>query len=144
MLSGCRGTESVVSGAERAEFSQLSYPSDATVGPPLEVHVVRDGRRGLRVMNLTPADLGRVQVWLNAEYVRVVDEVAIGETWLSLRRWVNGFGESYPTGTFFSPDKNQPLALAEVYDPSTGLRRQLVVRRSDDRRATGALTTVSD
>lgn len=139
-LPGCRGVSAVVNQAEREAFSELPYPEQAEVGPALDVHVERDGRE-IRVINLTPRPLGRVQIWLNAEYVRVVEGLPIGTTELSLPRWVNQYSEPYPVGTLLSPDRNQPLALAELYDPQTGLRQQLVVRRTDDKRATGSLTT---
>jgi hypothetical protein len=41
---------------------------------------------------------------------------------------VNRYGEPYPIGGFFTPDKTFPVVLVEVYDPATGKRHRLLAR----------------
>ena len=139
-LAGCDGPDSLIDEARAQQQAELIYPEAAELGPDLEVLVMRD-RRKIRLVNLTPRSLRRVQVWLNAEYTRTLDRIEIGsDNVFALRRWVNSHGESYPTGSFLAPDKSRLLALAEVYDPRTGLRHRLVVQPQQDT-VTGSLQT---
>ncbi len=140
VLVGCRGAGDLLAETQARDVATLAYPEEAQVGPDLPVHVVRDGRQ-IEVINLSSRSYRRVELWLNQAYARPVDRLEIGKNWLSLRRFVNDFGETYPTGTLLSPDKNEPVVLAELYDPSTRVKHRLVVRPSGDERETGSLQT---
>ncbi|MEQ9454571.1 MAG: hypothetical protein RLN76_08285 [Phycisphaeraceae bacterium] len=126
-VPGCRGTADLLASAQTEELAQLRYPEEAQHGPDLDIQLEQHGRN-LTVINLEPLRFRSIQLWLNAEYARPIDQIRIGENTFSLRRWINRYGETYPTGSFLAPDQRVPIALAEVYDPSTNLRHKLVVR----------------
>ena len=112
-----------------AQLSQMTYPSDeAALGEDLRVYAVRDG--GTLVLdNLTAQTFSDVQLWVNQQWVGIIDELPIGtNNRYDLDRFINEHGETYPTGSWLSPDKAQRMVLVELVDPQTGKRHRLVVR----------------
>lgn len=124
-LLGCAGKP-----RPSAELAQAvpPYPIDAQVGPDLDVVVVRSGGQ-IELVNRTPRAYESVVLWLNGQFVRPVDRVAIGSNpGLPLREFVNGYGEGFPTGSFLRPERSAVLVLAELYDPQVNVRHRLVVQ----------------
>lgn len=113
-----------------AVLSKLRYPAEAPLGEDLDILVVQEGR-WLRLVNRLPQRFEKMQLWLNRQYVGQVEKIEIGtENLLELRRFINEYGEAYPAGGFLQPDKAFPVVMAELYDPQTGQRHRLLVRRS--------------
>jgi hypothetical protein len=129
-LGGCGSTA-----AEKrttAELAKLPYPKSAAIGDDLEV-IVEQSRTTVKLTNITPHSFHNVQVWLNQQYVTPVKSIPLGvggkSTELDLERFIDSHGRSYPVGGILSPDKGFPVVLAEIFDPATGRRHRLVVRR---------------
>jgi hypothetical protein len=126
--AGCQGVDK----QRASELSQLRYPADAPAGPDLDI-VVRQKGSSLDLKNRTPAAYRDVQVWLNQQFVSPLPQLPIaegGETRdVPLRQFINHRADPYPVGGFLSPDRGFPVVLAELYDPATGLKHRLLVRR---------------
>lgn len=111
-------------------LSSLVYPAESDRGQDLDVLVVRNNDN-ISMVNRTPRVYHNVEIWLNQQYVNIVPRLQIGKdssTSLSLSTFINRHGEVYPVGGILTPDKNQPLIMAELFDPATGLRHHLLVQ----------------
>lgn len=128
-LSGCMYWFEPQPDAQMApELSKLRYPTDATLGPDLDILVAVNGGT-MSLTNRTAHTYANRQLWLNQQYVGLVDKVAIGtENHFDLTQFINLHGECYPIGTFLQPENAFPLVLAELYDPVTKVRQRLVAR----------------
>ncbi len=129
LLSGCRSAPD----ATRAALAQQAYPADSTLGEPVDVLVVRHGG-DIQIINRTPRSYDGMQLWLNQQYLGQPGLIRIGTgNRASLSRFINRFGESYPTGSMLTPEKSYPIVLAELYDPAAATRYPLVVRLESNR-----------
>ena len=117
--------------AASIELGKTPYPSSAPVGDDLDI-VVTQKRSTLYLDNRTPIVLKNIHLWLNQQYIGVMPQIDIGHesenNTVDLSKWVNRYGETYPLGGFFTPDKAFPVVLAEVFDPATGKRHRLLAR----------------
>jgi len=104
------------------------YPdAPEALGEDLDMIAERNGRM-LTVRNFEPRSFDNVQVWVNQEWVGEVEQIAIGSgNRFDLTKFINGYGEVYPVGSWLSPDKALRVALVEIYDPETGKRHRIVV-----------------
>ncbi|MEM8738354.1 MAG: hypothetical protein AAGG38_07745 [Planctomycetota bacterium] len=126
LSTGCAAPLTVTQSERRARLAAYTYPADAEIGPDLDVVVRREGETVIFV-NRTASVYRDVQVWLNQQYVRDLPGIAIGtDNRFTLTRWVNEHREPFPVGSLLSPDKADPLLLAELYDPRTRLRHRLL------------------
>jgi hypothetical protein len=104
------------------------YPRDAPAGDVLDIVVRREGRH-VRLNNRTAVPHENVQIWLNRQYAGNVSRLHIGDAnRIRLSQFANHFGEPYPVGGLLTPDRNFPIVLAEIYDPTTHTRHQLLSR----------------
>lgn len=111
-------------------LSSLVYPSQSDRGQDLDILVVRK-HDSISLINRTPRVYHNVEVWLNQQYVNVVPRLEIGKdasTRLALPSFIDSHGDVYPVGGLLTPEKNQPLLMAELFDPATGLRHHLLVQ----------------
>jgi hypothetical protein len=117
--------------AAAIELGKTPYPETASYGDDLDI-VATQKRGTLYLDNRTPTVLKDVQLWVNQQYVGLVPLIEIGRdspsNEIDLTKLVNRFGEAYPIGGFFTPDKTFPVVLVEVYDPATGKRSRLLTR----------------
>ena len=114
-LFGCATQQSTATApALIKELSQTPYPWNADT-KDLDVVVVRDGP-AIVLTNRTPAVYRKTQVWLNQQYVAMVDEIPIGSpTRFELRQFINEHEEPFPVGGLLTPEKTRPVVLAELY-----------------------------
>ncbi len=132
LVLGACSPPPVLDPAPRA--ATAAYPEDAPLGPDLDVVVVRE-RGQIRLVNREARSFGPGELWLNAQYVRPVQRIEIGtDNQLDLEAFRNGFEEPYPTGTFFRPEQNRRLVLAELYDPRANVRYRLTVQPEEQPR----------
>lgn len=125
-LTACVPPLTVGQAERRARLAALDYPADAEYGPDLDVVVDREGSTVVLV-NRTPAVYRDVRVWLNQQYVRELPRIEIGPgNRFDLTRWVNEHREPFPVGSLLAPEEAQPVLLAELFDPETGLRHRLL------------------
>lgn len=114
--------------ARMDQLAALVYPREADYGQPLDILVVRQGA-AVTLINRTARDYHEVEIWLNQQYVTTLARLDIGPgTHLGLTAFVNRHGEIYPVGGLLTPDLNQKLLMAELFDPATGLRHHLLVQ----------------
>ncbi len=126
-FGGCTASPKI-DATEVRQRAAMRYPEEAEAGEPLDIVAVRDGDR-LRLINRTPRTYGAVELWLNHEYVGIVDHIRIGtDNTAHLPDFINRHGESFPTGSFLRPERSRPLVTAEIYDPTTDTRRALIVQ----------------
>lgn len=117
------------------DLSKLSYPAEAAAGADLDILVIKKGDT-IHFVNRTTAVHRTVQVWINQQYIGLVDEIPIGVSGnFALASFINKYGEAFPVGGFLNPDKSFPIVLAELFNPSTEnstrQRHKLVVRSED-------------
>ncbi len=118
-----------------ADLAKLRYPREAPVGRDLDILMLQKDRNFTFVNRTTEAHKN-VQLWLNQQYVGLIDEIPIGMSpTFQMGHFINQYGEAYPIGGLLNPDKSYPLVLAELYNPSTenstGQRHKIVVRSED-------------
>ena len=124
---------------EVEDLSRIPYPEDAPRGPDLDVVVVTRNA-SIELVNRTASNYENVRIWINEQYVSPEVDVAIGKgNRIDLRKCINSLEEPFPIGTLLAPDKARPVILAEMYQPSLGLRRRLLVQHNDDAEPTTAL-----
>lgn len=137
-LSGCGaafgtgGAETAGAGTSReAQLAALSYPADARHGDDIDVLVIPASQH-ITLVNRTTAPLSDVQLWLNQQYVGIIERLGVGErVQYSLSGFINEHGESFPTAGFLAPDRALRLVHAEVFDPADGTRRRVIVLLTD-------------
>ena len=124
VVLGCR---QVNRPANRAELAGMVYPRDAPYGKDRKIYAVPE-RHMIVLINATARPYDEVYLWLNQSYVAAVTRLDIGTgNRISLARFINHYGESYPVGGFLHPDKRFPVVAAELFDPATGQRHRLCV-----------------
>lgn len=129
-LAGC-GTASAGAQGRRAELARLEYPKDAPFGQDMDV-LILPASQSITVVNRTAQPLGAVQLWLNQQYVGVVDGLAVGaKKQMSLADFINAHGESFPTAGFLAPDRALRLVHTEIFNPQTGRRHRAIVMLAD-------------
>lgn len=127
IAAGCTTPVTINQQREREQYAQLDYPAQAEYGPNLDIVVRRRGER-LRLVNRTAQPYVDHRLWLNQQFVRDLPRIRIGpDNEFDLTRWVNHYGEPFPVGTLLAPDDAEPVVLAELIDPDTGLRHRLLV-----------------
>lgn len=137
LFVGCETYPADVSQAEAASLSELPYPKDSDYGDDLDVVVVYDMNyfrsADVQLINREPRTVGPGLLWINQQYVtRLTEPIEIGtNNYVSLTSLINYYREPFPVGLFFSPDKSQPVVLAELYDPQTDLRHRLYVQEPE-------------
>ena len=113
------------------KLAKLVYPSQSDRGNDLDILVVRTAG-SIKLVNRTPRVYHNVEIWLNQQFVNLVPRLQIsqssGDTHMSLTSFVNKHGQTYPIGGLLTPDLNQPLLIAELFDPATGLRHHMLVQ----------------
>lgn len=115
------------------QVSDLRYPGSSDFGGDLDIVLEVDGSK-LRLVNRSPKAFDDVELWLNKQYVRVVNDIPVGdELKLPLRNFVDKHGRSYPYRTFLTPERGKRLVLGEIYDPKTGERHRLLVQLEEAR-----------
>ena len=117
------------------DLSKLSYPGKAAAGADLDILLIKKGDM-IHFVNRTTAAHRSVQIWINQQYVGLVDEIPIGISGnFALSNFINQYGEAFPVGGFLNPDKSYPIVLAELFNPSTEnstqQRHKLVVRTEE-------------
>jgi hypothetical protein len=139
VVSGCGaafgtgGAESAGAATTReAQLAALRYPADARHGQDIDVLIIPASQH-ITVVNRTTRPLSGVQLWLNQQYVAIVDHLGVGERrQLGLSGFINRHGESFPTAGFLSPDRALRLVHTEFFDPASGLRHRAVVLLADE------------
>ncbi len=131
VLAGCSAfTGPVANPQVAAQFSKLTYPANAKLGPDLDILVVDHGSN-LQLVNRTDHSYHNLYLWLNQQWVGKVASIRIGtDNSFNLDNFINRFGEPYPFGSLLQPDKAMPVVLAELYDPTLNVRYRLVARRT--------------
>lgn len=128
LIVGCEQAPPVVDGPTADALAALRYPGKTGYGPDLDIVVVRDGSH-ITLTNRTPRRYGNVQLWLNQQYVRNLDEINIGDNPpIELPSLLNRHRESFPVGTFLQPEIARPVISAELYDPQAKVRYRLTVQ----------------
>ena len=117
------------------DLSKLGYPTEAAAGADLDILVIKKGD-AIHFVNRTTIIHRSVQLWINQQYVGLIDEIPIGISGnFALGSFINKYGEAFPVGGFLNPDKSFPIVLAELFNPSadnsTRQRHKLVVRSED-------------
>ena len=111
-------------------MAALPYPKNANLGEDLDIIVLREGG-AIELANRTALAYQDHYLWLNREYVALIGQIRIGtDNRYELARFIDRHQESYPVGTFLTPDKTRPLVSADLFNPTTGQRHRLVVRTS--------------
>lgn len=135
-LVATAGCSSIGLGAQHDQatidkLAGLGYPNQSKRGNDLDILVVRTGG-SVKLVNRTPQVYHNVELWLNQQYVNVIPRLEIGkdsgDTHLSLPTFIDKHGLVYPVGGLLTPDRDQPLLMAELFDPATGLRHHLLVQ----------------
>ncbi len=130
---GTGGAESSGAGTTReAELAALRYPADARHGQDVDV-LVMPASQHITLVNRTTTPLNSVQLWLNQQYVAIVDDLGVGQRQrIPLARFINRHAESFPTAGFLAPDRALRLVHAEIFDPAAGSRHRVIVLLADE------------
>jgi len=132
VLHGCEQPPPVVDDPTAAALAELRYPGQTEHGPDLDVIVVRDGRH-VTLTNRTARRYDGMQLWLNQQYVRDLDSLAIGvNERIPLESLVNRHREAFPVGSFLQPELARPVISAELFDPEANIRYRLTVQPDDE------------
>lgn len=133
LLTGCSiKTDPSLGDREVERLSAMQYPAEGEWGDNLDIVVVHKGDT-VQLVNRTPRPYRGMTLWLNQQYVRPLDTIAIGpDNVIDLTTAVNEHGQSYPVGSFLKPDKRMLLVQAELVDPQTNLRHRLIVQPKPD------------
>lgn len=114
------------------KLASLIYPSQSNRGGDLDILVVRTAG-SIKLVNRTPRVYHNVELWLNQQYVNIIPKLEISQSsggkHMSLPTFINKHGQAYAVGGLLTPELNQPLLIAEIFDPATGLRHHLLVQQ---------------
>ncbi|GAB4111638.1 MAG: hypothetical protein Kow00105_20210 [Phycisphaeraceae bacterium] len=131
-LLGCEQPPAVVEGPEAEALAALRYPGQTEHGPDLDIVVVRKGNQ-ITLTNRTAHSYRDMQLWINQQYVRMIDEVRIGTNEpIPLTSFVNRHREAFPVGSFLQPEKARPVISAELFDPKANVRYRLTVQPDNE------------
>lgn len=132
MLMTACGTVIRIPPEEPGALADIAYPGETELGDDLRIIVTRH-RNHLTLRNAGPHRIGPAHLWINRAYVTAIPGVEVGAaSTVSLDVFRNRHGEPFPRGTLLVPERDQPIVLAEFYDPSTALRHRLIVRLGRD------------
>lgn len=107
LLTGCRSGPDIVSYAR-------PYPEPPIRGRMLDIQVFR-AEQVIELTNTTAHAFGPSTLWLNAQFSRPIDGLAVGQTLkLSLAEFRNEYSERFRGGGFFATEKPERLVLAEL------------------------------
>jgi len=131
--AGCSTFRDATATPDQVErLAAMDYPMDAPYGPDLDILVVRSNA-DIRLVNRTANSYSGMVLWLNQQYASQAGSVRIGTDNLrTLTDFINRHHEPYPVGTLLNPDKTAPLVLAELYNPSLGVKHRLLVRPGNE------------
>ena len=131
-LTGCAQDQPILDDATATALAALRYPGKSEYGPDLDIVVIREGSN-IHLTNRTARSYEGMQLWLNQQYVRQADPIAIGDNPpIPLATLVNRHREPFPTGTFFQPDRARAVISAELYDPVGNVRYRLTVQPDNE------------
>jgi len=129
-LAGCAAPRTLSDPQAIALLAAIPYPVASAYGEDLDILVERKTWR-IQLTNRTATHFRNPQLWLNQQWVGYAEELPVGQaTVIQLGRFINEHHEPFPMGGFLSPDKAAPMILAELVNPTTGLRHRLVVEPS--------------
>ncbi|XAM00040.1 hypothetical protein OT109_01370 [Phycisphaeraceae bacterium D3-23] len=131
--TGCSTYRDASAGIDEINrLSALDYPADVPYGPDLDILLVRSNA-DIRLVNRTPHHYNGMVLWLNQQYAAQAGSIKIGtDNVHTLTDFINRHREPYPVGTILNPDKTDPLVLAELYNPATGVKHRLLVRPGNE------------
>lgn len=135
LIGGCETYPADIPDAEIVQLAELPYPASSDYGDDLDIVVVYDANffrsADVQLLNREPREIGPGLLWINQQYVTALAEpIKIGtDNYVSLTSMINYYREPFPVGLFFTPDKSEPVVLAEFYDPTTDLRHRLYVQQ---------------
>src|SRR5690606_3242740 len=93
-------------------LAQLRFPGEAPLGDDLDIVVVRHGST-IELANRTPNSYRDVQLWLNEQWVTVIEQIAIGTgNPPPLDTFGDRHGRTFPTAGLLTPEKTRPLVHA--------------------------------
>lgn len=116
-----------VNAEEMPTVAALAYPKNAGLGKDLDIIVTRKGDT-IELANRTALAYKNHYLWLNQEYVILVDQIKIGtENRCELGGFTDRHHETYPLGSLLTPDKTKPLISADLHNPATNTRHRLIV-----------------
>jgi hypothetical protein len=131
-LAGCAQDPPILDDATAQALAALRYPGLSEYGPDLDIIVTREGD-AIRLTNRTARRYEGMQLWLNQQYVRQVDQINIGANPdMHLKTFINRHREPFPTGTFLQPDLARSVISAELYDPAGNVRYRLTVQPDNE------------
>lgn len=114
---GCSPSRHLLTEAEVERLASLRYPQDAERGPALDM-LARREHRTLVLANFSPRTYHQMELWINRQYVKQADRLAIGpDNRFNITHAINLYREPYPVGGPLSPDKTVGLVVVELYDP---------------------------
>ena len=130
---GCSTFRDATASVDQVDrLAAMDYPKDAPYGPDLDILVIRSNA-DIRLVNRTANSYSGMVLWLNQQYAAQAGSVSIGTDNLrTLTDFINRHREPYPVGTFLNPDQTAPLVLAELYNPSLGVKHRLLVRPGNE------------
>lgn len=131
--TGCRSNASRADQPNWArQLADLEYPKDANYGEDLDIRATKQGAV-LVLVSREPKSYENVQLWLNRQYVSVIERVDVAQQIdAPFAYFINEYGESFPVGWLLAPEEARPVLSAEVYDPGTGLKHRLVAVTEKD------------
>lgn len=117
---------------ESQALAKLPFPADVPRGSDVSIELSRSGIY-VSLVNFSPCSYSDVYIWLNQQYVTHVSQIDIGANEpLTLKRFINRHGESFPVGAFLVPQKARPIISADLYDPAASKLFPLQVRFADN------------
>jgi hypothetical protein len=134
-MSACATTNRI--DTDRAvALSKLVYPVDGQYADDLDIEIYRSGGK-VRIINRSTRTFTDAQLWLNQQWVGIVDHIEIGTgvhsalvaaNEFELDNFIDQYRRPYPVGSLLAPDKTQELVFAELFVPEEGKRYRLAVR----------------
>ncbi|MDX2116421.1 MAG: hypothetical protein SFZ24_12495 [Planctomycetota bacterium] len=117
--AACAGVAALLgAGCSRASLSGgAAYPTGRAQAVTENIQVTRRETH-ITLTNTSARAFGAGTLWLNAQYSRGIDGLAIGETLtLDLREFRNEFGEKFRGGGFFATERPDKLVQAQLELP---------------------------
>ena len=114
VVCACDGPPSTIGPELVRHLAQTPYPS-AFLGADLDIVVVQDEGE-IVLTNRTASRYPRSYLWLNQQYVGLLDQIPIGsEVRFQLVDFINEHGEPFSVGGPLTPDKRDTVVLAELF-----------------------------
>ncbi len=94
----------------------MSYPTSASRGPLMDIHVFREDDGGtIALTNTTAREVGPSRLWLNGWFSREIPGLAVGETIrLEVSSFIDEHGKAMRGGGFFATRAGEKAVLAEI------------------------------